>query len=965
MTKSFIERQFPVSKVSKESYKERKSSQGQTITGLGKWWGRKPLLLVRAAILGCLLPVTNNPEKDMDIFLKIMSMDDDGLLHRKDKKFTIPALYEIVKNNRRLYAKYGSSFYEDNGKIKLDKHAMREDIENDAFLTLGYDERISMCMRPEQLENISLQAWKDINYHLGTNAFTLNELIQQLSFNRLGHNVRVGDCFCGGGSIPFEAARIGCDTYASDLSPIAGLLTWADMHICGAGKKELQLIQDFQNRAYNAINKEICELGIEHNEKGDRALSYIYCVEADCPECGWRVPLLPSLVVGIRAGLAIAKLHENNGKYDITIHNEVSKSELLNAQRNGTSKNGALICPHCGKSTPIPVLRHDKTNADGTIEYGLRKWEINEFEARDTDVYHERLYAIRYEHFDVLSNGKTKSTRYYCAPTEHDLENEKKIKDIVRNNITAWQEKGLIPSMEIEPGMETERLTRERGWRYWHQLFNARELFILSRFAEQIHGADKKIEKVAGLLGLNKCVDFNAKLCRWNPNCDKSEQTFYNQALNTLMNWGTRSLTMLSTLWFRTSECPIDSSYSIVMLKDARDVDYECDLWITDPPYADAVSYHELSEFFLAWDRVLLKEAFPDWYTDSKRILAVKGDGDFSQTMIDIYSNLAKHMSDNGMQIVMFTHSDPAIWAQLALIMWKSGLSVTAAWNVTTETPRVGSYDGNYVSGTVLLVLRKQYHEDEAFLDELAADIKIEVKNQIKSMQQLDDKDDPNFSDPDYVLAAYAASLKVLTSYKAIGEIDLDYELNLAINDPSKSEVVKFIEHAKKIAYDFIIPLGFDHFLWRELSPAERFYVKGLEAEKHGNYQVSTYQEYARGFGLTSYSQLMANEKANTARLKTPQEFAMRIINDVPDFEQSILRLVLAAVHIAIKEDENPDKGFWHIKNNIVDYWNKRDMLRQLLTFLKDTEDIDTMLHWHEAAIMASHIYTLINNDHI
>jgi putative DNA methylase len=36
---SFIEVQFPVSKISKESYKERKAVQGQTLTGLGKWWG--------------------------------------------------------------------------------------------------------------------------------------------------------------------------------------------------------------------------------------------------------------------------------------------------------------------------------------------------------------------------------------------------------------------------------------------------------------------------------------------------------------------------------------------------------------------------------------------------------------------------------------------------------------------------------------------------------------------------------------------------------------------------------------------------------------------------------------------------------------------------------------------------------------------------------------------------------------
>ena len=52
-------------------------------------------------------------------------------------------------------------------------------------------------------------------------------LIEQLGVLRFGHRPRVGDAFCGGGSIPFEAARLGCDVYASDLNPIACLLTWA------------------------------------------------------------------------------------------------------------------------------------------------------------------------------------------------------------------------------------------------------------------------------------------------------------------------------------------------------------------------------------------------------------------------------------------------------------------------------------------------------------------------------------------------------------------------------------------------------------------------------------------------------------------------------------------------------------------------------------------------------------------
>ena len=99
--KSFIEVQFPVSKISKESYKERKANVGQTLTGLGKWWGRKPLILVRATILGLLLPASNDPVKDRDIFLKLLTMDDEGLYKRKIKAVTIKQIYNFLSSDER------------------------------------------------------------------------------------------------------------------------------------------------------------------------------------------------------------------------------------------------------------------------------------------------------------------------------------------------------------------------------------------------------------------------------------------------------------------------------------------------------------------------------------------------------------------------------------------------------------------------------------------------------------------------------------------------------------------------------------------------------------------------------------------------------------------------------------------------------------------------------------------------
>lgn len=955
---SFIEKQFPVSKLSKESYKERKANNGQTLTGLGKWWGRKPLILVRAAILGCLMPCSDNPKADMDIFLKILSMDNDGLIDRKQKSLSAKELYEIAQGSKHFRQFLNEWFEVDGAKVKIRNGQVKNDIEMRLFKTLGYDDKLKYCVRPEQLETLRKDSWNAINHHLGTSAKSLNELVEQLSMQRYGRLVTVGDCFSGGGSIPFEAARIGAKAYGSDLNPIAGLLTWSNINILGANKKELSAIKAFQRNVFDAVDKEIKELGIEQNEKGDRAVSYIYCVEANCPECGIKVPLAPSWVIG-KGTKTVAILNKNGNRFDIDVKMGVSVKELKIAEE-GTVTSKGLLCPSCGKTTPISILRGDRIDASGNAAYGLRQWEKTDFDFRENDIYSERLYAIKYERKD--------GQRYYRSPNERDLSNEMKVKKIVSDNIIMWQEQGLVPSTAIESGMETERLFKERGWTHWSHLFNARQLLITATIHSNLVNEKIKLNKVAGILGLNKCMLFNSRLSMWvnSPGVEKTVWIFTNQAYNTMFNYGSSAILSLNNCWFfNINEYPTNKN-SFVNLADARDITDTCDFWITDPPYADAVNYHELSEVFLAWDKRILQDIFPEWYTDSKRILAVRGDDHFSHTMIDIYSNLTKHMPNDGMQVVMFTHSDPAVWAQLALIMWKSGLRVTTAWNIATETDAAGLKDGNYVKGTVLLVLRKQTKDDMAFLDEINSDIRAEVRKQIASMLELENKEEPNFSDPDFVLAAYAASLKVLTSYKTIEDLDLDYELNLAINNPAQSSIVKIIEAAKKIAYDCVIPLDFESYLWKDLANAEKFYIKGLESEKHGNYQISTYQEFARGFNIGGYGQMMASEKANTARLKTPVEMAGRTINEVPDFENSLLRTVFMGIYTGIKEDENPSRALGYIKNELPNYWDKRDMIKQLLSFIKDTKDIDNMTpHWEQSATMADLLHSLVTNDSI
>ena len=110
---------------------------------------------------------------------------------------------------------------------------------------------------------------------------------------RFGHRPRVADTFCGSGQIPFEAARLGCDVYASDLNPVACMLTWGAFNIVGGSPESREnLAQRPAGTGAQRVQAEIDRLGVETDGEGWRAKVFLYCVEARCPQTGWMVPLL-------------------------------------------------------------------------------------------------------------------------------------------------------------------------------------------------------------------------------------------------------------------------------------------------------------------------------------------------------------------------------------------------------------------------------------------------------------------------------------------------------------------------------------------------------------------------------------------------------------------------------------------------------------------------------------------------
>ena len=563
---------------------------------------------------------------------------------------------------------------------------------------------------------------------------------------RFGARPRVGDVFCGGGSIPFEAAKIGCDTVASDLNPIACMLTWGALNVIGAPQARRKQIALAEDILIKAVQKDIDELGIESDSHGNRAKAFLYCIETRCPQTGWTVPLSPSWIISkSRKIISVLVPEPDRKRYRIDVQIAVSDEEFSKAAR-GTVQNGRMVHTVGDEvySTPIRSLRGDRKGPNGETITDIRPWEKGDFTPRPGDLFQERLYAIQWIKKETMH--KARPTTFFTAVRPEDEVRERKVAEHVGSNLSNWQAEGLIPDMPIEPGEETSRLLRERGWTYWHHVFTPRDYILLSSLGKNNHEAE------IGVL-VPSLLNHASKLCQWaTTNApldaegnqaggarDLPNHVFYNQAFNTFWNYASRASGFLLRDIKVSKEVPSVTlpGHGLVKNQSALASEDPADIFITDPPYADAVHYDEISEFFIAWLRKRPPAPFKDWVWDSRRAIAIKGSGDaFRANMVEAYRRMAINMPDNGVQIVMFTHQSSSVWADMAQIFWGAGLRVIAAWYIATETTSELK-KGGYVQGTVILVLRKRIVDEHGYKDEIVQEVKVEVADQIDTMAGL------------------------------------------------------------------------------------------------------------------------------------------------------------------------------------------------------------------------------------
>jgi putative DNA methylase len=964
---SLIERLLPVQKLSAESFKEQEGKQGKTLTTLGSYWkGRKPLILNKACLLGCLLPATENAARDLEIFEKLMAMDDESFVVRWKKR---PRPRDILG---KISIAHIDEYFEAHPKGILPSAAPvdwsnpdfahvtalwreglaesdRRKLEAQMLPRLPYRDMVNEARRAEEVgSDVHVHIWESVNLHLGTSANSFPDLCEQLGVMRYGHRPRVADIFCGSGQIPFESARLGCDTFAADLNPVACMLTWGAFNIAGAPLGYHTHLREAQESIAKAVQRDLDELQLETDGNGWRPKTFLYCLEVTCPQTGWVVPILPTRLVSKRkAAIAILVPNAKDKRFGVEIRSGVSEQELIDADVGTLRTDGRGQEPYLhyaiGESEfriKISTLRGDFRVDGGATGNALRNWEKLDFKAAEGDVFRERLYAIQW--MRPKKNSKLFDTEFRSV-SRADTSREHLIERYVSEHLEEWQEKGWLPDMRIEPGVETTRLTRERGWTYWHHLFSARQLLFLAL-------TGKHIRVLAGdhaaplLIFLARLVDWSSKLCRYGTGAARESvaQTFYNQALNPLFAYAVRSFFFAKTYLLEdVAESPINAEAKIFS-QQADSWKLPIDIFITDPPYGDAVKYEEILEFFIAWIRKAPAAEFADWVWDSRRALAVKGeDEDFRRNMVAAYKRTAECMPDNGIQVIMFTHQSGSIWADMSNIVWASGLQVTAAWYVVTETDSA-LREGSYVKGTVLLVLRKRLGTHKTTRDDLAWEIQEEVQAQVDALAGLNQqakglyRDENVFEDADIQMAGYAAALRVLTRYSIIDGRDMTSEASRPRVKGETTFVDGLIAFAVDTANQCLVPQGVTKNHWDKLSGAERFYLKMLDMEARGAKTLDNYQNFAKAFKVRDFRVLLASQKANEARLKNAVEFGRAEMSEGSELHQSVLRAVLYAL-MELAQSVDGSEVLAHLTLNVPSYYSdatQRELAAELADYL-------------------------------
>ncbi|RZN64442.1 MAG: DUF1156 domain-containing protein [Candidatus Methanoliparum thermophilum] len=626
---------------------------------------------------------------------------------------------------------------------------------------------------------------------------------------------KVLDPFAGGGAIPLEALRLGCETYASDLNPVAVLIEKCTLEYPQKyghrqensyfGEKTTNpLLQDVKKWGYWVLEEAKREIGkfYPSEEDGSIPVGYIWARTIRCqnPECGVEIPLVRQTWLAKKDKKKVAyKIIPKGNKIDFEIK---EGKEIDFDPEEGTTARAKVVCPCCGSGLS------DKDN----------RRQFQEGKAG------QRMIAVVLHHPD--KKGKT-----YRSATDKDVEIFKEAETYLekkRANLMAEWGFDPVPD-ETLPLMSGVFNVPIYGMTKWGDLFNSRQKLALITFVEKVRLAYKKMMEerydkeyakavVSYLaLGVDKISDYCNMLCQWRNNLETVGHLFARQALPMLWDYVEGNpITGASGTWDGAIKWINMSVYSGAIISKAHATttqssatslqypDNYFDAVITDPPYYNNVPYADLSDFFYVWLKRTIGDLYPELFATpmtpkAEEITEMAGwdpvrysnkDKKFFEDMITkAFQEIYRVLKPEGIACIVFAHKSTEAWETIINALVASGLYLTASWPVHTEMKeRLRAKESGALASSIYMICRKRVKKETAYFNE----IKPEIEQRVK--EKLDQFWNEGIEGADFFISAIGPAMEVFGKYE-----------NVEKPTGKKVSAKELLELVRKIVVDYAL----------------------------------------------------------------------------------------------------------------------------------------------------------------
>ncbi len=583
-----IEHGFPCHQVGAETQREQSVGLQPPVNTLHVWWARRPLTPSRAAILASLSPWDTDPEQ----FIRQLGIervqamvggepwtltgDLPGRIRRDETGAEVlPVDDKILRALRKEQARRA-----ENRALIADMRRREPKLGRDPVLLRWAAESVALA-EPLPVLNETLPVRRvmgDPAHVTERIAFAKSPAVKRAIGKTLqwdaedlyGYDrafstpiaprpsgLTVLDPTAGGGSIPFEALRLGHNVIANELNPVATVILHATLDyparfgpglvadIRHWGKRLVRAVEETMApfHPFSPLPESERERLREHLRRCPELLpqfdvpeydhtGLIYVRQVTCPHCGGEAPLLNTSWLSKEAadpwGVRVVTDGKARGG---TVRFETYRVAQGRGPR-GEDPDAALVnrgtgtCVHCKQA-----IAPDEVKAQARGESAHGAWT-------------DRLYAVvavrhqpkldqhgqpqRYKTGPRKGEIKTEKIRFFRAPNARDLDAIAAAEARLKAQWPRWEAEGLIPTEEIPPGHRRDERDGlvNYGITHWQQMFTPRQFLghlylieALNRLQPEIIaalGADKGKAVVTYLqLAIDKGIDYNSRWTRW------------------------------------------------------------------------------------------------------------------------------------------------------------------------------------------------------------------------------------------------------------------------------------------------------------------------------------------------------------------------------------------------------------------------------------------------------------------